>query len=161
MRGSYRHGCLYYIFIWPFVIIIKISFHLCRLAIKLCVTIIKTLLGLIFPQSHKNYASMTGLEFEEHAAKVLKSKGFKNVEVTQGSGDQGIDILASKKGKKYAIQAKNYSHPVGNKAVQEAFAGCSFYKCDIPVVLTNSTFTDAAKELATSINVELWNIDKL
>jgi len=108
----------------------------------------------------KAYTSMTGWEFEEYCADILKSKGFKSVQVTKGSGDQGIDVLATKKGIRYAIQTKNYTRPVGNKAVQEAFSGCAYYDYDIPVVLTNATFTPSAKELARKTGVQLWNIDK-
>ena len=50
-------------------------------------------------------------------------KGFVNVEVTQGSGDQGVDILAQKDDVKYAIQCKRHKNPLGNTPVQEVNAG--------------------------------------
>ena len=37
---------------------------------------------------------MEGHEFEYAVAELLRSNGWKDVEVTQGSGDYGIDILA-------------------------------------------------------------------
>ena len=58
---------------------------------------------------------------------------------------------------KYGIQCKNYTGKIGNTAVQEAYAGKSFYDCDIAVVLTNSTFTKSAVQLAESIGVMLWD----
>ena len=39
---------------------------------------------------------MNGYEYERKCAKMLKTKGFKNITVTPGSGDQGIDIIAYK-----------------------------------------------------------------
>ena len=81
--------------------------------------------------------------------------------MTQGSGDQGIDVIAWRDGVKYGIQCKCYSSVVGNKAVQEAFAGKAFYECHVAVILTNSYFTRAAAELAKSNNVVLWDGDKL
>ena len=51
----------------------------------------------------------------------------------------------------------NYSYPVGNKAVQEAYAGANFYDCDKAMVMTNLTFTRAATELAEKLEVELWD----
>lgn len=45
---------------------------------------------------YKNFDTMSGLEFEHYCAGVLENNGFTNVEVTQGSGDHGIDILAEK-----------------------------------------------------------------
>ncbi len=44
------------------------------------------------------YDYMEGHDFEYFCAELLKKNGFSNVEVTQGSGDHGIDILAEKYG---------------------------------------------------------------
>lgn len=99
---------------------------------------------------------MNGYEYEEKCGEYLLKKGFTNVEVTPKSGDFGIDIIACKDGTKYGIQCKYYDKPVGNKAVQEAYAGSTYYKCDKPMVITNTTFTNQAKVLAESLGVELW-----
>lgn len=104
---------------------------------------------------------MDGYAFEYYCAALLIQNGYDNVEVTKGSGDQGIDILAYKDGIKYGIQCKCYSSDVGNKAVQEAFAGKTFYNCHVAVVLTNQHFTKSAKELAKSNQVLLWDREKL
>jgi HJR/Mrr/RecB family endonuclease len=101
--------------------------------------------------------SMSGLEFEEYTAQLLKRIGYSNVTVTKASGDQGIDVLATKDGIRYAIQCKNYSHKLDNTPVQEVYAGKVFYHCDVGVVLTNSTFTQSAYILANSIGVLLWD----
>ena len=86
---------------------------------------------------------MDGYQFEYQCAEILKRNGFSRVQVTQSSGDQGVDIIARKHRKKYGIQCKYYSYPVGNKAVQEAYAGANFYDCDKAMVMTNLTFTRA------------------
>ena len=99
---------------------------------------------------------MTGFEYEEVCAEILRRSGYKKVTLTQETGDQGLDIIAEKGRARYGIQCKYYEHPVGNKAVQEAYAGCGFYDCDIAVVMTNSTFTASARELAEQLGVELW-----
>ena len=98
-----------------------------------------------------------GVRFERVCAQILRKRGFKDVVVTAGSGDQGADILCSKKGLRYAIQCKYYQGPVGNHAVQEAFAAANYYGCDVAAVMTNSTFTPAAVSLAESTGVELWD----
>lgn len=106
---------------------------------------------------NNKYDYMEGHDFEFYCAHLLQINGFQNVNVTQASGDQGIDIIALKGGVKYGIQCKCYSSDIGNKAVQEAFAGARFYDCHVPVVLTNQFFTSAAKELAQKTNVLLWD----
>lgn len=104
---------------------------------------------------------MTGLEFESYFAEVLKKNGFDNVTVTQGSGDQGIDIIAYKDDIKYGIQCKCYSGDIGNKAVQEVFSGKAYYGCHVGVVVTNRFFTKSARELARANGIILWDRDKL
>lgn len=98
---------------------------------------------------------MDGYQYEQRCAKYLEENGFSNIKVTPGSGDQGIDIIASKDGKKYGIQCKYYTGSVGNKAVQEAYAGAAFYSCDIAMVITNSTFSSPAIALANRLGVLL------
>ena len=100
---------------------------------------------------------MNGHKFEYKCAKMLRRKGFHHVEVTKKSGDQGVDILAYKGFSKYAIQCKYYSYPVGNKAVQEVYAGGKYYDCDHYIVMTNGTFTKAAISAANKLDVNLWS----
>ena len=105
---------------------------------------------------------MEGHKFEHYCADLLRDNGFLDVEVTQRSGDHGVDILARKDDITYAIQCKCYSsNSVGNDAVQQASAGKSIYKKDIAVVLTNQYFTQQAKDEATHLGVKLWDRNKL
>ncbi len=108
-------------------------------------------------QVNIDFDKMNGYEFEKFCSDILIKLGYTNVRVTQSSLDQGIDVLANKGSVKFAIQCKCYSGSVGNKAVQEAFSGCKFYDCHVPVVMTNSYFTDSAKQLAEKTNVILWD----
>ena len=100
---------------------------------------------------------LDGPEFEAYVALVLADNGFRHVEITKGSGDQGVDILAERGGKTYAVQCKNYAGAVGNFAVQEAYAGAQFYGCDAAAVICPGSFTRGAKELAQSTGVILWD----
>lgn len=104
---------------------------------------------------------MEGHDFEEFCADLLRKDGYEDVEVTPGSGDQGIDIIAYKHKVKYGIQCKRYASDIGNKAVQEAYAGAKYYDCHVPVVLTNQHFTESAIDLAGKTNVLLWDRDEL
>ena len=105
--------------------------------------------------------TMDGHDFEYFCADLLIKNGFDKVEVTKGTGDQGIDIIAFKDGIKYGIQCKCYANDIGNSAVQEAFSGRSFYRCHVAAVLTNRYFTSSAKELAENNGVLLRDRDRL
>ena len=100
---------------------------------------------------------MEGHDFEYFCAELLRRRGFQEVEVTKGSGDYGIDILAEKEGVTYAIQCKCYAAPVGVKAVQEAYAGRDYYDRMVGVVLTNQYFTTPAVEAARKLKILLWD----
>lgn len=100
---------------------------------------------------------MEGHDFERYCAALLRQHGFQEVEVTRGSGDYGIDILAEKDGVTYAIQCKCYASPVGVKAVQEAYAGRDFYDRMVGAVLTNQYFTQPAVEAAKKLKILLWD----
>ena len=110
---------------------------------------------------NNQYDYMEGHDFEYFCADILRKNGFSDVEVTQGSGDHGIDITAIKDEISYAIQCKCYSSNIGNAAVQQAHTGKSLYHKDIAVVLTNQYFTAQAKEEADALGVKLWDRDKL
>lgn len=115
----------------------------------------------IAPQvfSMNSVDAMEGHRFEYWCAEVLRKNGFWNVEVTRGSGDQGVDVFAEKDGIKYAIQCKCYTSDLGNKPVQEVNAGKAIYHCQIGAVMTNRYFTAGAKEAAEATGILLWDRD--
>ncbi len=102
----------------------------------------------------------TGVDFENVLKKIYENKGY-IVETTKTTGDQGADLLLEKAGIKTVIQAKFYSSPVGNSAVQEVVGAVAYYGADSGVVVTNNEFTPAAKELAAANSVMLVDGDML
>ena len=120
-------------------------------------------IGIVFliKKYHKHrpqhFDELEGHEFEHYCAELLKKKGFIDVEVTKGSGDYGVDILAEKDGVTYAIQCKCYTAPIGVKAIQEAYAGRDYYDRMVGAVLTNQYFTTPAVEAAKKLKILLWD----
>ena len=150
----------YYLAVWPLLLLLRILFWPVKLLLRSLSWCLSRFSGS-WALSHANLERMDGWEFEEYAARLLKKNGFRHVEVTRSSGDQGVDILAERGGTSYAIQCKHYTGKISNKAVQEAYAGAEYYGCDVPVVLTDSSFTRSAQELGESIGVELWDGEAL
>jgi predicted GNAT superfamily acetyltransferase len=93
-------------------------------------------------------------EYESLVAEKLVSIGW-SARVTPGSGDQGVDVVATKDDRHIVIQCKLYSQPVGNKAVQEAHAAKGFEQAGEAYVVTNSSYTRSAQQLASSLGVTL------
>ncbi|UUV98233.1 restriction endonuclease [Vagococcus luciliae] len=115
---------------------------------------------LLIEDELRKIDNMTGRQFEIYLAKLLSINGYRT-EVTQASGDQGVDIIAKKNGQTYAFQAKRYVNPVSNKAVQEVFSGKQYYNLQHASVVTNNTFTKSAKELAEKTHVTLMDRGQL
>ena len=99
---------------------------------------------------------MSGAEFENFVSYMFNQLGYKAIN-TKLSGDQGIDVIATKGNTKIAIQCKCFHGSVGNHAIMEAFAGAKYYNADKCMVVTNSTFTKSARELANKNGVVLWD----
>lgn len=104
---------------------------------------------------------MDGREFEMFTSKLLRANGFGNVSVTPSSGDFSADVIAEKDDVRFAIQCKRFTEPVGVSAVQEVIASKSLHDCHVACVLTNSSFTSSAEELARKNMVILWGRNKL
>ena len=136
------------------VLIICVIISICLLVV--CVLLFRWIAG----KRRRGFSAldeMEGHDFEYFCAQLLERRGFLEVEVTKGSGDYGIDILAEKDGVTYAIQCKCYSAPVGVKAVQEAYAGRDYYDRMVGAVLTNQYFTTPAVEVAKRLKILLWD----
>jgi hypothetical protein len=116
--------------------------------------------------------AMSGVEFENFVAGLYRSRGFE-AEVTRASGDFGADLIVAVEGglrrsewdsKSYesegwsdrmAVQCKRYSGAVGVSAVMAIIAGKGMYDCSHSAVVTNSTFTAQARQLAEAHSVAL------
>jgi restriction system protein len=101
---------------------------------------------------------MTGEQFENYCAWLLRKNGYTNVRGTNRVGDYGADLLATTPyGEKIVVQCKRYNANVGNSAIQQAYSAKPLYGCTKAAVMTNSFFTEAAKIQARGTGVLLWD----
>jgi HJR/Mrr/RecB family endonuclease len=103
---------------------------------------------------------MSGAHFEVFVADLFETMGHQ-VMVLGGTGDQGVDIVVNPRGKRIALQCKNYSKPVNNKAVQEVYAGARHHRCVEAWVVSPAGYTRAAIELARSTDVALFDTETI
>ena len=104
--------------------------------------------------SMKLIDKMTGLEFEHCVTGLLKNQGYTNVRLTE-KYDYGVDIIAIKDGITWGVQVKRYSGLVKADAVRQVVTALKKYDCDRAVVITNSTYSMIAKDLASCNNCVL------
>ncbi|MFB6214202.1 MAG: restriction endonuclease [Candidatus Nanohaloarchaea archaeon] len=104
-------------------------------------------------------------EFEELVAKVWRARGY-DAEVTQGSQDRGVDVVAEKAepyNEKELIQVKRKGD--GQKVGAPTVRRCSGLKnksgVDKVLIVTSTGFTAQAKEEADDYNLKLVDGRKL
>jgi HJR/Mrr/RecB family endonuclease len=96
----------------------------------------------------------------EAVAQELNDFGWE-ARTTKASGDQGVDVIATKGGKRVVLQCKLYTSAVGNAAVQEIFAAKQHERADYAAVVTSVTYTKSARQLASTTGVLLLHHDEL
>ncbi|MDQ2074714.1 restriction endonuclease [Haloarcula sp. H-GB4] len=109
---------------------------------------------------------VSGYEFEHILAEIL-SRVDGEAQVTEASGDQGVDVVWFRESETVGIQAKAYDkqNPVGNSAVQEIYTGATVrnpeYEFDTAAVVTTSQYTNSAREAADNSDVTLYGRKQL
>jgi restriction system protein len=104
--------------------------------------------------------SMSGTQFEVFVADLFRAMGHQ-VLMSGGVGDQGVDIVVNPRGGRIAVQCKNHIRPVGNKPVQEVYAGARHHRCVEAWVVAPAGYTRGAIDLAKSTHVSLYDADSV
>ncbi len=104
--------------------------------------------------------AMDGTGFEEFLAALFGHLGY-HVQLVGRSHDFGADLILVSRGRRIAVQAKRYAGNVGIAAVQEVLGAVQYYHGTQGMVVTNSGFTESARELAARSGVELWDRQRL
>lgn len=117
------------------------------------------------PTSKDDFRELDPYYFEELVARIWNAYGHSTT-ITTGSKDKGIDIKAVSDGGNIIklLQAKRYkrSNKIGSPEVRKY---ATLYQqepaADEVIIITTSTFTSEAKELAEDLDVTLVDIDCL
>ncbi len=104
--------------------------------------------------------AMSGPQFEAFVADLFRAMGHRAT-VLGGAGDQGVDVIVDYEGQRVAVQCKNYKRAVGNKPVQEVYAGARYHRCQQAWVVAPAGYTRGARELARSTGVSLFAADSI
>ncbi|MFI6521391.1 restriction endonuclease [Spirillospora sp. NPDC050679] len=91
---------------------------------------------------------MTGAEFEELVASLLRRDGHQAVQVVGRTGDRGVDVTATTPdGRRVAVQCKRQRKNVGADRVRNLIGAVhGFYRGHRGVLITNAYFTGPARE---------------
>lgn len=94
-------------------------------------------------------------EFEEHIADIFDKMGY-DTNLTPKSYDYGVDIIATNKDEKIAIQVKMYeTRPVNYKDIMYLYAGKDYYDCNKGLLITTGSCDPLAVSVANKLGIEI------
>lgn len=144
---------------WEYVqyILVGLAF---LVLVKITIRLVRFIRSLVLHFSFRDVDTMGGIEFERYVAGLLRKQGYCNVMFTERY-DYGVDIVAEKDGVRWGVQVKRYGQMVKADAVRQVVTGLRLYGCDRGMVVTNSTFSRVATELADGNDCVLIDRDSL
>jgi restriction system protein len=94
--------------------------------------------------------AMTGPQFEQYVAGLMRRTGFRAVQVTGRTADLGADITASTAdGRRVVVQCKRYAGSVGSPHVQRLNGTAwTIHRADVTLLVTTGRLTVSARDLA-------------
>lgn len=104
--------------------------------------------------------------FERLICRLVLAEGFSSARVVGQSNDHGADVIASRNGIRWVLQAKYWNKPVGVDVIDETLRAAQTYNAKIPVIVAKSGFDAKALEhqrnlLANGIPLQLWDVSTL
>lgn len=98
--------------------------------------------------------TLSGYDFEKFAAEYYKLLGYET-ELTQGSHDNGADLIARKDNTMLCVEAKRRSKKINRHVVLSVhYAMEHVYRGDRAIIFTNTELTDQARAAAKDKDVE-------
>lgn len=98
--------------------------------------------------------SISPQEFESVVLEAFARLGYQ-ASHTPWSGDEGIDGILVKAGKKTAVQCKKHKNTVGQPYLRDFLGAMVHAKCEEGIFVTTSEFSDGARALAKANKIKL------
>ena len=110
-------------------------------------------------------STVKGKELERKFAHLLQAAGYKT-RVTRDSGDDGIDIIATKDGEHIVVQCKNYMAKVGASEIRDFAGSIKFVREKSPkavgwLVAPNGFSESTFKKFHRPGDLELWEFSDM
>lgn len=99
--------------------------------------------------------TMTGPEFEQYVAGLMRRTGFRSVQVTGQAADLGADITATTPdGRRVVVQCKRYAGSVGSPHVQRLNGTAwTIHHAEVTMLVTTGRLTTHALQLAVRCGI--------
>jgi restriction system protein len=99
-------------------------------------------------------------EYEELVAEVLRSEGW-DVAITPTVGDYGVDLFASRDGRRLAVQVKMYggtTRRVNRAMIMQLHGAAAYFDCTGALLATDGTLLPDAQEVADKLGIEIRSV---
>lgn len=111
-------------------------------------------------QTLNQLRAMSPSEFEEFLAWLFRQQGY-DVKMTARKGDHGVDLVLSKEGRTYGVQAKRFGErqKVGEPMLREFYGSFEDFGAQEGYFITTSSFTQSARDWVVNKRGRLQLID--
>jgi len=106
------------------------------------------------------WLGLSGSAFERQLADLYRRVGY-SAAVTAGSGDQGIDIILTRNGKRIIVQCKEHSKPVGPAVARELYGSLVASGADSAILACTSGFTIGVFDFVRDKSIELVDVEAI
>jgi hypothetical protein len=100
------------------------------------------------------WESLRGVEFEKELARLYSKLGYA-VEITKGSGDEGVDLFLRKDEKVIVVQCKGHGKLIGVGAIRDLYGAMIHFEADSAILACPSGFTVGVIKFASDKPIQL------
>ena len=109
---------------------------------------------------HDFWMSLSGTGFERELGTLYEQFGYQ-VESTPTSGDEGVDLVLIKDGKKTVVQCKAHKAPVGPAIARELYGSLMHFEADSAILACTGGFTSGVRDFVREKPIELISASEL
>lgn len=111
---------------------------------------------LFFQRNLDDIKNLTWNEFEHLVGEIFRNKGYTIEEIGGHGGDDGIDLILYRDGKKTIVQCKHWQNKkVGVKVVRELFGIMQHVNADRGIMMCIGDYTEEAHDWIQNKPIEL------
>lgn len=103
---------------------------------------------------------LSGRQFEIELAKLYQNLGY-NTTICRQGGDEGIDIVLEKDGKKIAVQCKAHKKPISPSVARDLAGTMIHHGFEYGIIASTNRFTEGTIKFCKYKNIELISIKEI
>lgn len=111
-------------------------------------------------RTYEYWSTIDPYQFEHEVAILFKKHGF-IVEVTKGSGDQGIDIKLLKGGRRGIVQCKRFKSKVSPSTARDLYGAMTHGNYDFGFIVCPSSFSKSTFEFTKTKPITLIGLERI